>query len=426
MEMWRGLGINIEAHDGLMGVLEKFYTDIYLSQQNRPVGMEYFDYLVSEIHGQRIKELVGARKAGRKVIGAFCVYVPEELTIAVDAIQVGLCAGADVGSESAEKIVPRNTCALIKAFIGFKLSGLCPYIEASDLVVGETTCDGKKKAYELFGEHVPMYVMEIPQRKESIDRDLWKSEILRFKKELEKLTGRVISTDNLKKAIHVVNNKRKALQRLADLRSADPAPISGRDAILINQMSFMDDPVRFTEKVHVLCGELEKRIQEKTGAVPAGTPRVMLSGCPMAIPNWKVPFVIETSGAVIVGEESCVGTRNFGDLVDESCETMEEMLEALTDRYMQINCACFTPNNERLSQIVSQAKALKADGVIHYAITFCTPYEMEAFKAEKVLRDEGILFYPLSTDYGMEDIEQIKTRVEAFVEMINGRVYGAV
>lgn len=147
-EMWAGLGLNIEAHEGLLAVLSDAYQNIYLSQKNRPRGMQYFDHVVSEVHGQRVVEIVKDKIAGRSIVGTFCIYVPEELILAVDGVAIGLCAGADVGGEEAERYLPRNTCALIKAFMGFKLAGLCPYIEAADLVVGETTCDGKKKAYE--------------------------------------------------------------------------------------------------------------------------------------------------------------------------------------------------------------------------------------------------------------------------------------
>ena len=415
--MWEKLNLDLDAHSGLLEVLGKFYGDIYLSQSGRLKGMEYLDFVISEVHGLRIKELQDAKVQGRKIIGTFCVFVPEEIVLAADAVQVGLCAGAEAGQEAAEKVLPRNTCALIKSFVGFKLSKLCPYIESCDLVVGETTCDGKKKAYEIFADYAPVYVMEIPQMKQACDRELWKSEIIRFKNKIEKITGKQITAEKLAAAIKLVNDRRRVLQRLNRLRAAVPTPISGRDVILVNQISFYDDPVRFTAKITELCDELEMRVKAGEGIVPKETPRLMLSGCPMAVPNWKLPFVVESSGAVIVGEESCIGTRNTRDLVDESGQTLEEMMEALVDRYLQIDCACFTPNNERLDHIVDMAKDLKVNGVIHYALSFCQPYAMEAYKVEKALQKAQIPMLPIETDYSMEDVEPLKTRVEAFVEM---------
>lgn len=417
-EMWEKLNLDQNAHDGLLAVLGKFYGDIYMSQQGRLKGMEYLDFVLSEVHGLRIKELQDAKAQGRKIVGTFCVFVPEELTLAVDAVQVGLCAGADAGREAAESLVPRNTCALIKSFIGFKLARLCPFTESCDLIVGETTCDGKKKAYEAFAAHAPMYVMEVPQTKSKSARTLWKEEMLRYMARLEEVTGKKITAEKLAEAIRIVNARRRVLQRLNRLRAAVPTPISGRDVLLINQVSFYDDPIRFTASITALCDQLEERIAAGEGIVPANTPRLMLSGCPMAVPNWKLPYIIESSGAVIVGEESCIGTRNTRDLVDESGQTLDEMLDALTDRYMKIDCACFTPNQERLENIESMAQELKVDGVIQYALMFCQPYAHEAFKVENRLSGAGIPNMALETDYSMEDVEQLKTRVEAFLETV--------
>lgn len=417
-EMWEKLNLDLDAHDGLLSVLGKFYGDIYMSQQGRLQGMEYLDFVLSEVHGLRIKELQDAKAQGRKIIGTFCVFVPEELALALDAVQVGLCAGADAGREAAETLVPRNTCALIKSFVGFKLARLCPYTESCDLIVGETTCDGKKKAYEAFSELAPLYIMEVPQTKSASARALWKAEVLRYMKKLEELTGKKVTAEKLAAAIRTVNNRRRALQRLNNLRKAVPAPISGRDVLLINQVSFYDDPVRFTGAVNTLCDQIEERIAAGEGVAPKNTPRVMLSGCPMAVPNWKLPYVIESSGAVIVGEESCIGTRNTRDLTDESSTTLDQMIDALCDRYMKIDCACFTPNTERLENVEAMAKELNVDGVIQYALMFCQPYAHEGIKVEKRLTAGNIPSISLETDYSMEDVEQLKTRVEAFLETL--------
>lgn len=418
--MWNNLDLNIEAHDGLLAVLSDAYQNIYLSQQNRPEGMKYFDFVISEVHGLRIEEILDAKKDERKIIGTFCVYVPEEVILALDGVCIGLCAGADVGSDEAEKYVPRNTCALIKAFMGFKLAGLCPYIQTTDLIVGETTCDGKKKAYEIFDEITggKMYVMEIPNKKGEDGRTLWRNEVKRFAGKLETLVGKKITLEKLNGALKIVNDRRKALQRLSLLRSFDPSPISGLDALLINQVSFYDDPVRFTAKVSELCDELDERIKEGVGVSEKGSPRILISGSPMAIPNWKLHAIIEGSGATVVGEESCVGERNFGALIDDGFSSVEEGIEKIADRYMNIHCACFTPNDERLSDIMEMAKRLKSDGIIHYAISFCTPYMVEAAKVKKAMENKGIPFLRIETDYSMEDMGQLKTRIEAFLEMI--------
>jgi benzoyl-CoA reductase/2-hydroxyglutaryl-CoA dehydratase subunit BcrC/BadD/HgdB len=416
-EMWRKLGLHLENHAGLLAVLSEGYKNICLSQKSRPQGMEYFDFVISEVHGLRIKEIAEAKQAGRKVVGTFCVYVPEEIILAADGVCIGLCAGAEVGTDEAEKFIPRNTCALIKAFMGFKLAGLCPYVELTDLIVGETTCDGKKKAYEIFQNLTGrVYVMEIPNMKNEEGKKLWHGEVVRFQETMEAITKKKITLENLKRGASLVNAKRRALQRISGLRVADPAPISGLDALLVNQISFYDDPVRFTQMTNQLGDELEGRIKQGFGVAPKGAPRVLVSGSPMAIPNWKLHSLIEGSGAVVVGEESCVGERNFRELLDENFSTVDQGLQKMADRYLEIDCACFTPNDERLENIKTMTEKLHADGVIHYALQFCTPYMMEAFKVEKALG--SIPFMRMETDYSMEDAGQLKTRVEAFLEMV--------
>jgi benzoyl-CoA reductase/2-hydroxyglutaryl-CoA dehydratase subunit BcrC/BadD/HgdB len=417
-EMWGSLGLNLEAHQGLLAVLSDAYQSIYLGQKNRPKGMGYFDFVVSEVHGARIMELLNEKKAGKHIIGTFCVYVPEELILALNGVSIGLCAGADVGAEEAEKYIPRNTCALIKGFMGFKLAGLCPYVESADLIIGETTCDGKKKAYEIFDEITgKVYVMELPNKKGEDGKLLWAKEVGKLAAKLSDLTGLQLTVDNLRKAAEVVNAKRRALQRLSSLRACDPAPISGLDSLLINQISFYDDPERFTTKVNELCDELEQRVKESNGVAPKGATRLLVSGSPMAIPNWKLHSIIEGSGAVVVGEEACVGERNFANLLGDF-DSVEEAVQKMADRSMGINCACFTPNDERMTDIKNLSSKLHAHGVVHYALQFCTPYMIEAYRAKGAVEAAGLPFLRIETDYSLEDAGQLKTRVEAFIEMI--------
>ncbi|HKJ98048.1 MAG TPA: double-cubane-cluster-containing anaerobic reductase, partial [Desulfotignum sp.] len=391
----------------------------YLSQKNRPEGMGYFDFVMSEVHGLRIKELLDEKAAGRKIIGSYCVFVPEEIVLAANATLVGLCSGADFAMEKVEQLLPRNTCSLIKSSFGFKIGKVCPYLESADMIVGENTCDGKKKAYETLGHLVDnLYVMDLPQTKTDQTKDLLKAEYVKFKAAVENLTGVTVTSESLKSAIDVVNAKRAAIHRLSALRKADPAPISGLDALLANQVFFYDNPTRFTESVNKICDELETRIQEKTGAFPAGTPRILVSGCPQAVPNWKLHMITETAGAVIVGEESCVGERGTRNLTDNTGTTVDEMMDAIVDRYFQVDCAIFTPNPERLDHIQEMVAKYNAQGVIHYGLQFCQPYLMESIPVEKALEEKNIPCLRVETDYSMEDAGQLKTRVEAFIEQL--------
>lgn len=407
--------MDIEKHDILCAALPEQFGDIYLTQKNRPDAMNYFNYVVAEIHGARIMELEKYKKEGGSVVGTFCVFVPDEVILATKAIGVGLCSGSQFWIEDGEKVLPRNICPLVKAFAGAKIGLTCPYFQSCDMIVGETTCDAKKKAWEIMDEYMPVHVMELPQMKREKNIKEWEDEIKIFINRMEELTGNKVTVESLKKGIDVCNRKRRALKRLYDLRKNIPSPISGLDALLVSQVAFSDDPERFIEKTEELCDELEERVKELK---PNGKKRIMVTGTPMALPNWKLHSIVEGLNAEIVVEETCTGTRYFENEVSTEGDTIDELVRNMAERYMDINCACFTPNEGRTEDIVKYAEEYNIDGVIYYNLSFCHTYAIEYEKIEKVLKEKDIPLLKIETDYSEEDTGQIKTRVEAFLEMI--------
>lgn len=418
-KMWEDLGMDVEMHDQLCAVLPQAFGDVFLSQENRPEGMDYYNMVVADIHGIRPAELIEHQKKGGKVFGTFCVYVPDEIVFAADAIATGLCGGSQFWVPGGEKVLPTNTCPLIKASVGARIDRTCPFFRIADMYVGETTCDGKKKAWEILAEDVPVHVMNLPQMKRAKDVQAWAEEIETFKNIVEEFTGNKVTADKLAENIKLINNKRKALERLYDLRKNETLPISGCDALLISQIAFYDDPARFTQMTNKLCDELEKRVADGVSVVPAGTKRIMLTGTPLAIPNWKLHNIVETSGAAVVCEEMCTGTRYFEKLVDESGTTLEEQYQALANRYMNINCACFTPNSGRIDDILRLAKEYKVDGIIDVNLKFCNLYDTEGYFVERAMKEAGIPVLGIETDYTDSDAQQLRTRVSAFIEMLN-------
>ncbi|GAA6382238.1 double-cubane-cluster-containing anaerobic reductase [Intestinibacter bartlettii] len=417
-KMWESLGMDLETHDQLCEVLPQAFGDVFLSQENRPEAMDYYNFVIAEIHGVRPQELIKAQEEGKKVFGTFCVYVPDELIFAANAIATGLCGGSQFWVPGGEKVLPTNTCPLIKASVGARLDRTCPFFRIADMYIGETTCDGKKKAWEILGEDVPVHVMDLPQMKREKDIKAWAEEIKELKKVIEEFTGNKVTEESLSESIKLINNKRKALSRLYECRKADKVPISGRDALVISQIAFYDDPARFTQMTNKLCDELEQRIKDGISVVKEGTKRILLTGTPLAVPNWKLHNIIETSGAVVVCEEMCTGTRYFENLVDETKTTIDEQIDALANRYMGINCACFTPNTGRIDDIIRLAKEYKVDGVIDVNLKFCSLYDVEGYTVERALKEAGIPVMGIETDYTDNDAEQLRTRIGAFIEMI--------
>ena len=144
--MWKELGIDIDKHDQLLAVLPTIFKEIYIdAQKNRPEAMSFWDFVVGDIHGIRISELKKAKDEGKNIIGTFCLYVPDEVLFALDCIGIGLCGGTNFSNYASEDLLPANTCALIKSTLGFGIGNICPYFGMADLLIGETTCDGKKK-----------------------------------------------------------------------------------------------------------------------------------------------------------------------------------------------------------------------------------------------------------------------------------------
>lgn len=420
VKMWENLGMDLESHDMLCRVLPVAVGDVFMTQENRPKAMDFWDLVISEVHGIRPAELIGEQKKGRKVFGTFCVFVPDEVIIAANGIVTGLCGGSQFWVPGGEAVLPKNTCPLIKASVGARLGRTCPFFRIADVYVGETTCDGKKKAYEILGQDVPMYIMDVPQMKRPKDIVKWKEEIADFASKVEEITGNKVSVEKLKGAIRIVNEKRKAMKRVYEARKSECLPISGRDALLMTQISFFDDPERCAQMCNRLADELEQRIKDGVSVVPAGTKRILLTGTPLAVPNWKLHNIIETSGAAVVCEEMCTGTRYFENLVDDRGETLDALYMALSERYMKNNCACFTPNPGRLDDIIRLAREYKADGVIDCSLKFCGLYDIEKKTVAESLKKEGIPVLSLETDYEDSDAGQLRTRIEAFVEMLNG------
>lgn len=420
-KMWEELGMDVDLHDQLCAVLPQAFGDVFLSQENRPDSMDYYNMVVADIHGIRPAELIEHQKKGGKVFGTFCVYVPDEIVFAADAIATGLCGGSQFWVPGGEKVLPANTCPLIKASVGARLDRTCPFFRIADMFIGETTCDGKKKAWEILSKDVPLHVMDLPQMKRAKDIRAWAEEIETFKNVVEKFTGNEVTAEKLAESITLINNKRKALERLYNLRKNENLPISGCDVLLISQIAFYDDPARFTQMTNKLCDELDQRVKDDVSVVPAGTKRIMLTGTPLAIPNWKLHNIVETSGAAIVCEEMCTGTRYFENLVDESKTTLEDQYMALAERYMKINCACFTPNEGRIDDILRLAKEYKVDGIIDVNLKFCNLYDTEGYFVEKAMKEAGIPVLGIETDYTDSDAGQLRTRISAFIEMLDNK-----
>ena len=413
-QMWKDLGLDVDLHKELLKSIDQTFKQTVGAQNQRPDTMLNFDNVLHKSHGGRVAELIEARGAGKKFVGTFCIYVPDEIAMAADAIPVALCGGTQFSIPYGERMFPRNICPLIKSTFGMALSKTCPYGPIKDLGVGETTCDAKKKAWDVVNFHV----MEVPQKKGDLDFRLWRQAVVNFKNKIEELTGNKVAAHRLAETINIMNEKRRALQKLNEYRKLDPPPISGLDALVVMQAALNDEPVRFTEHLNKLNGELDDRVKRGVSPFRKGVKRIMISGCPSVMGNWKVHSLIEKSDAAIVVDETCTGTRYFSNLVDDGTEDLEKQLNALAERYMKIDCACFSPNNERMESIEKITNEHTVDGVVQYILQYCHGYNVEAIRVTGILNKRKIPNIKIETDYAEEDMGQLRTRIDAFLEQI--------
>ena len=394
---------------------------------NRPEAMNYFDE-IANLFGKRPAEILAEKEKGKKVIGYMCLFAPTELILAADAIPVRVNSGWYDASKIGDRVVPVEVCPVIRSTIGAKMIELSPFLELSDALISVLTCDGMTKLSEILSDYKTIWEMNIPRVKDSANSlRFWNDEIRRMKTQIEEFTGNKITRKNLKAAIEQTQKATKTFRRLQDLRKGQPV-IMGRDVMLVNQTYLWDDKVRWTEKTEALCDELEKRVQRKDWVCPPDTPRVLITGTPMFWPdNWKLPTLVEEANpkGIIVADELCSGERILIDPVGIDEWTMDDMLNAIGERHLMAStCPCFTSsdgNEDRINWLLNKVKEWNVQGVIYYVLRGCVLYAMEYNRIKKALDKINIPMYYLDTEYTREDVGQMKTRVEAFLEMLTAR-----
>ncbi|MEG1929661.1 MAG: double-cubane-cluster-containing anaerobic reductase [Anaerovorax sp.] len=356
------------------------------------------------------------KDAGKKVVGIFCTYTPVEIFMAAGAINVGLCSTSDETIPDAEKVLPRNLCPLIKSSYGFAITEKCPYMYFSDLVVGETTCDGKKKMYELLGEIKNVHVMQLPQRQDDqVSQNMWYQEVLALKERVEKDFNVTITQADIKEAIRKKNVERTLLKEFYELNKACPPPMTG-----LEQLKFLfgsQFKFDYDEKIAEIKGAIEKIRGAYDGGerkVSEKAKRILITGCPMGGVTEKVVQVLEEVGGVAVVLENCMGVKQIENLVDE---TAADPYQALADRYLQIGCSVMTPDNNRLKSLERLMEEFKVDGVVEMTLQACHTYNIETNEIKNFVESKGKPFVSVETDYSTSDLAQLKTRLAAFIEM---------
>ena len=353
-----------------------------------------------------------AKDKGQKVYGFYCLYSPVELALAAGGVTVGLCGTRGDPIPAAEKTLPRNLCPLIKSSFGFAVEDSCPYFKASDLIVADSTCDGKKKMFEQMAEMKPLHLMYLPHRQDLDGATaFWEGEVVRLKKRIEDECGFELTEDKLKDTIALTNREAAALKGLMDLNQRKPAPISGMKMLeIVFKFGFFASKEEAVGLVEDIVAEVE--------AAPASThaegPRVIISGVPMGMGSHKVVKLIEDAGGTVVAFENCTGYKKT-----MAVDTAKDPIPALAEKYLATPCSIMSPNPGRTALLDEMIDGFAADAVVDLTWQACHTYNVEAEHIRKFVQQKKDLPYlHIETDYSDADTEQLRVRIEAFLEMV--------
>ncbi|RDT54136.1 double-cubane-cluster-containing anaerobic reductase [Phytobacter ursingii] len=355
------------------------------------------------------------KERGIPLVGTYCTFMPQEIAMAAGAVVVSLCSTNDETIEEAEKDLPRNLCPLIKSSYGFGKTDKCPYFYFSDLVVGETTCDGKKKMYEYMADFKAVHVMQLPNSAaDAASRALWKSEILRLQQHIEERFGQPISEAALRDAIVLKNRERQATADFYRLGQLNPPALSGADILkVVYGATFRFDKNALITELNEMTARVKSEWEQ--GKRLESRPRILITGCPIGGAAEKVVRAIEENGGWVVGYENCTGAKATERNVAEE----GDVYDALTDKYLAIGCSCISPNTERLRLLSQMVEEYQADGVVDVILQACHTYAVESLAIKRHVRQQhNIPYMAIETDYSTADIGQLSTRVAAFIEML--------
>ncbi len=372
--------------------------------------------LLTQAFDKNSINLEQAKKEGKKVVGQYCLYTPTEIATAAGAISVGLCGTKNDSIAAAEEILPRGLCPLIKSSFGFSLLDSCPYLSASDIVIADSTCDGKKKMYEFLSERVPLMLLQLPQKQDEKALAYWEDELQGYIKRLEQDFNVEITEEKLRSAIDLLNRERKALKNLMDLAQLKPSPLTGMELLELGFKSpFLVDKEFAIKCMEDIVSEIQEKISKGESFGDTNKPRILLTGVPVGMGSHKVVSLIEQSGASVVCLDNCSGYKKTRIKVDENLEP----LKALAKAYLEVPCAVMSPNPLRYQAIEEMAKDFNVDAVIDLTWHGCQTYETESTRVKKFVREALELpFLHIETDYSDSDTEQLKVRIEAFLEIL--------
>lgn len=382
-----------------------------------PYSLSYFTQLLKRTYSD-LEDI--DRKKDVKTIGIYCVMVPEEIIYAAGAIPVKLCGGNHMAAAVGDEVTPKDACPLVKAVMGTATMPLFPVNDSCHNLIIPTTCDCKRKIIEELEKYKSVFPLHVPALRENDESKLdFIEELKSLVNYLEEVTGNKITQKNLYHWTMMISEAQKEIYKLYTFQKMKPSIIRGSQVMaVLNSYSF-DTVERWTSALKTLNGELTERAKLQTFIAKKKTPRIMVIGSPIIFPNFKIPFLIEEVGGVLAIDETCAGSRWMCDPVVITDKSIEGLLRAYANRYiLPCTCPTFVDNKQRIFKLKQMIEDFQIDGVVYHVLRGCLPYDSEANMIEDAFSEIGIPSIKVETDYNEEDIEQLRIRFEAFMELI--------
>ena len=367
-----------------------------------------------------------ARAAGRPIVGIMCEFTPREIILAAGGVPVCLCGGSAATIPAAEQHLPANLCPLIKSTFGYHVTGKNPFLNWADLVVAETTCDGKKKMFELMGATKPMYVLELPQKAEAPDAlEHWVLELRKFQQHLATRYATDITEAKLIQAIQLMNRERSLRRQLADLMTLETPPLTGRQlldfkSIISGVEADLQQYEHALERYGGTSGSAQTPNHVSRFTNHVSPVRVLLTGVPLAHGAERVLELIENAGAVVVCMENCTGLKPI--LEDVDLDSEPDPIRAIAKKYYHLPCSVMTPNPRRFQSLRALAAKFRPQCVIELVWQACLTYDVESWQVRKLAEEElRVPYLKITTDYSPSDSVRITARVEALFETVRAK-----
>jgi len=367
--------------------------------------LEQFRTLLSTRH----KVARNWKSRSKPVVGWTCTYTPEEIIHAADILPVRIL-GNSGSTRLADAYCPDNMCSFCRSCFDTTLKGDYDYLDG---YVASNSCDNRGKMYDLWRHHTKLpyiHLINTPHTNTEKAQKFFHDELVRFKESLEKAFRTPISDQSLRKATRVYNENRALLKKVYDLRRKDPSLLSGVEALEIVLSSALTPK----EEHNRLLGQLLHEVSGRSN-LPKNGVRLLVSGS--VIDDAELLRIVEAAGGSVVADDLCTGSRYFWDLVDSDAKP----LHAIARRYLdKVPCPFTYQSEDRFKRVMDMAKRYDVEGAIILVLKFCDTHMFDAPLLKAELESSGLSVLYLEWEHSMTGIAQLRTRIEAFIEMIKG------